>query len=262
MSNATIATIATIRVVCPDGKAVHINNPSDVLNCTDPAWAKMALLGAQRGRLKDHAGECKVRPRLFGLEYYVRPGGGAFPAEWGAWAVWTDRTAQTMMVLEPALKVEYRQQVQRVKGNGVLYDDDIVLCLMSSEWRFSRAEVEAMPMVDRVKYLRTLPDYRADKADGTAAIERIADRMGTEPRLLWLKMYLDVNPSASLRQIEATGKQVGHTLRKSSVNDILKKEKWIGHPPRGKQTKTSSLTPYDSREARHVTIEPRTRPRH
>jgi len=81
------------------------------------------------------------------------------------------------------------------------------------------------------------------QVDGNAVVAIIAERAGTEPRLMWLRMYLDGNPNATLREIEGAAGKAGHSLPKSSVNDILRHEKWIGHPPRGKRTKTRTTDP-------------------
>jgi hypothetical protein len=83
----------------------------------------------------------------------------------------------------------------------------------------------------------------SNPVDGNAVVAIVADRAGTEPRLLWLKIYLDQNPNATLREIEVAAKQTGHNLPKSSVNDILRREKWIGHAPRGKRGKANSTDP-------------------
>jgi len=101
-----------------------------------------------------------------------------------------------------------------------------------------RAATGAQTPAVAVEVGQTPPDAISKEA---AAI--LADRMATKPSLLWLKTYLDGNLNATLRDIETAAKKAGHCLPKSSINDILKREKWIGHPPRGKRGKTSSVDP-------------------
>jgi hypothetical protein len=71
----------------------------------------------------------------------------------------------------------------------------------------------------------------------------VADRAGVGPRLLWLKWFLDNDPDASLREIEAAAKDSGHHLPRSSINGILNRHGWIGHPPRFRARKPKSTDP-------------------
>ena len=78
---------------------------------------------------------------------------------------------------------------------------------------------------------------------GRQVVELIANRAGAEPRLAWLKFYLDSNPNASYHQIEKDGKKAGHHLPHSSMKALLAKKanKWIGHQPH-KKAKGATVT--------------------
>lgn len=87
---------------------------------------------------------------------------------------------------------------------------------------------------------------RNNTADlGREAVGLLAERIGSEPKLLWLKSYLDVNPNATTRDIESAANSMGHGISKSRVNDILRRNPWIGHPAR---SRARAAKPVDSRE--------------
>jgi len=79
--------------------------------------------------------------------------------------------------------------------------------------------------------------------DGKEVIKILADRVCVEPRLLRLKSYLDMNPDATLREIERDAAKMGHVLPRSSINALLRREVWIAHPPRGRRRKTTTTSP-------------------
>ncbi len=87
------------------------------------------------------------------------------------------------------------------------------------------------------------PAPKATTDDAAEAVRIIADRAATKPRLLWLKFYLDQNPNATLRDIETAAKLLHHSLPRASTNGILARETWIGHQPRRRSHRDTSIEP-------------------
>lgn len=129
------------------------------------------------------------------------------------------------------------------------------MTIEQSEWNLINIESE---LEDRISDLRIInvceakvaapppPKATPDSSSplvGDAVVAIVADRAGTEPRLVWLKFYLDQNPNASLRDIEAAAKHLGHRLPRTSINGILEREKWIGHPARGRSKRARNSDP-------------------